>query len=130
MKIRIITGITLTVLGICVAVYFMYGLCDLSAIGKEGTDCAFNRLFGSLAVSFPLIIIGVLFLLSTTGIDIASIAGIILILSLIIQSIFRQAINPYIVIEAIGIAFVLFIVGIMYGLTEKTSKVKFVKNKK
>ena len=116
MKIKSIIGIVLIILGIIFTIYTLV----TSPEGQHGIG-------NSLAIFFacvPLFIMGFLALFSSLGSNISFVGGIILLCTFLIQAFFRETTPPSLIIGAVSISYLLFIIGIIYGIGELIKKYK------
>jgi len=115
MKIKTIIGIILIILGIILLI--------LPRQGEGGGYMA-------IAIAYPLIITGIILLLSIIGASLFFAGELILVLSIMMQSsIAKPAVNTF--SWLIWLVYGLFVIGVLYGLVEGIIKlVKFIKTKK
>ncbi len=118
MKIKTIIGIILIILGLALTIYI------ISIPPSPDNKYGVGQDLGILFVCVPLYIMGVLALFSSLGANISFVGGAILAFSFLTQSIFREATPSALIIGAVLISYLLFIVGVIYGLGELIGKLK------
>ncbi|MFA6023145.1 MAG: hypothetical protein WC781_03585 [Candidatus Pacearchaeota archaeon] len=118
MKARTIAGISLIIIGL-----ILYIICLYAPLGEGGGYIA-------IGVAFPLIIIGILLLLSIVGVIIFSIGVLISwIVAIIMPSLNKDSASGLIWLGWLVYGFL--ILGILYGLIEGIIKlIKFLQKKK
>jgi hypothetical protein len=116
MKTKQIVGIILIVLGIVLTIYI------LNVPPSPGNEYGLGQDIGIIFACVPLFIMGILALFSSTGAYISFGGGAILLFSFLMQAIFHEATPSSLVIGAVILSYLLFVVGIIYGLGELMSK--------